>query len=113
MRAFSHDSHEWRNRSGGIRLKDMLLDVGHREKDAAAMATELRHKQRIHDEHAMVRILDGLDVWNPHHPVASEAKVQATIAVTGNTFGRTVDAVLESQFSNPDIADLRRNAYRP
>ena len=52
MNAFSRDSHEWRNRSGGIRLEDMLVDVGYRKDDAAAMAAELRYNQRIHDERA-------------------------------------------------------------
>ena len=53
MSAFSHDSHEWRNRSGGVRLEDMLVDVGYREDDATTMASELRYNQRIHDERAM------------------------------------------------------------
>lgn len=53
MSAFSHDSREWRNRSGGIRLEDMLIDVGYREDAAAEMAQELRYNQEIHDERAL------------------------------------------------------------
>ena len=60
-----------------------------------------------------VRILDGLDIWEPHHLMAAESKVRATMDVTGNAFGRIVDAVLESGFSDPHIADLLRSAYRP
>ena len=53
MSAFSHDSHEWRNRSEGIRLENMLIDVGYREDAAAEMAAELRYNQKIHDERAL------------------------------------------------------------
>ena len=53
MSAFSHDSREWRNRSEGIRLEDMLIDVGYREDAAAEMAQELRYNQAIHDERAL------------------------------------------------------------
>ena len=55
MRAFSLDSREWRNRSEGIRLEDMLVDVGYPEEAAAAMAEELRYNQGIHDERALER----------------------------------------------------------
>ena len=53
MGAFSRDSHEWRNRSEGISLEDMLIDVGYREDAAAEMAAELRYNQTIHNERAM------------------------------------------------------------
>ena len=53
MSAFSHDSHEWRNRSEGIRLENMLVDVGYREDAAAEIAAELRYNQKIHDERAL------------------------------------------------------------
>lgn len=55
MSDFSHDSHEWRHRSGGILLENMLIDVGYREDAANAMATELRYNQRVHDARAMER----------------------------------------------------------
>ena len=60
-----------------------------------------------------VRILDGLDVWKPHYLAASASEVRATMDVTGNAFRRVVDAILDSEFTNPDIADLLRNAYPP
>ena len=53
MSAFSHDSHEWRNRSEGICLENMLIDVGYRDDAAAEMAHELRYNQKIHDERAL------------------------------------------------------------
>ena len=53
MGAFSHESREWRNRSEGVRLEDMLTDVGYREDTAAEMAAELRYNQTIHDERAL------------------------------------------------------------
>lgn len=53
LSGFSHDSHEWRNRSEGIRLEDMLIDVGYREDAAPEMAAELRYNQTIHDERAL------------------------------------------------------------
>ena len=53
LSAFSHDSHEWRNRSDGIRLENMLIDVGYREDAVAEMAAELRYNQRMHDERAL------------------------------------------------------------
>ena len=60
-----------------------------------------------------VRILDGLDVWKPHYLAASASEVRRTMAVTGRAFGRIVDAILDSEFSDPHIAALLRNAYRP
>ena len=60
-----------------------------------------------------VRILDGLDIWKPHYLTAAASEVRATMDVTGNAFGQIVDAVLNSEFSDPQIADLLRNAYRP
>ena len=60
-----------------------------------------------------VRILDGLDVWKPHYLTASASEVRGTMDIAGNAFGRIVDAVLDSEFSDPHIADLLRNAYRP
>ena len=53
MSAFSHDSHEWRNRSDGIPLAHLLIDVGYREDAAVEMAAELRYNQRVHDERAV------------------------------------------------------------
>ena len=53
MSAFSRDSHEWRNRSEGISLENMLIDVGYWEDAAAELAAELRYNQRVHDEHAV------------------------------------------------------------
>ena len=60
-----------------------------------------------------VRILDGLDIWKPHYLTASASEVRGTMDIAGNAFGRIVDAVLDSEFSDPQIADLLRNAYRP
>ena len=53
MSEFSHHSYEWKNRSQGISLENMLIDVGYREDTAAEMAAELRYNQRIHDERAL------------------------------------------------------------
>lgn len=60
-----------------------------------------------------VRILDGLDIWKPHYLTASASEVRGTMDVAGNAFGRIVDAILDSEFTDPHTAALLRDAYRP
>ena len=60
-----------------------------------------------------VRILDGLDIWKPHYLTASASEVRGTVDVAGKAFGRIVDAILDSEFTDPHIAALLRDEYRP